>query len=120
MIRFNDVYDHADKGLQREENAIIGSNDRSKLIEEVFIDTTDDVILDFIEGAVIEGTEEFTEQIIFQAGITLWENTFELRRLFLDEFHGMIDRLANLSVVGEIQKILIPCLFGKIDSTLSF
>jgi hypothetical protein len=32
----------------------------------------------------------------------------------------MIDRLANLSVVGEIQKILIPCLFGKIDSALGF
>ena len=32
----------------------------------------------------------------------------------------MIDRLANLSVVGEIQKILIPCLFGKIDCTFCF
>lgn len=71
MVRLNDIHDHADKGLRRKEHAVIGCNDRCELIEEVFIDTTDDVILDFIEGAVIEDTEELTEQIILQAGIAL-------------------------------------------------
>ena len=71
VVRLNDVHDHTDKGLRCEEHTIIRGNNRRKLIEKVFIDTTDDVILDFIEGAVIEDTEELTEQIIFQAGITL-------------------------------------------------
>ena len=62
--RFNDVHNHADKRLGCKEHTVVRCHGRSKLIEEVFVDTPDDVILNVVQSAVIEDAEQFPQEII--------------------------------------------------------
>ena len=69
MCGFNDVYDHSNKGFRCEENTVVRRHHRSKFVEEIFVNPADNIVLNFIERAVVEDTEEFAQKFVLQNGV---------------------------------------------------
>ena len=54
----DDVHDHADERLGREEDAVVAGHRRGELAEEVLVDAADDVVALLIEGGVVEDADD--------------------------------------------------------------
>ena len=120
MTWFKDIDNHSHEGFWCEEHTIIRCNSRCKFIEEVFIDTTDDVVFHFIECAVIENTQKFTQQVILENSIILWQNTTKLCGLSLNQLHCFINCFSDICFIREVYEVVITCFFGEKDSTFTF
>lgn len=53
----DDVHNHAHQRFGREENAVIRGHRRGKLVEKVLINAPDDVVLNVVQGAVVEDAQ---------------------------------------------------------------
>ena len=58
--------------------------------------------------------DQFTKPLLTQIGIgvNLGQNAFEWRIDFLDGFHGLVNELADLRLLGPILKELPACFLG--------
>lgn len=84
MGRFDNIDNHTYQRFRREENTVIRCHSRSKFVEEVLVDTSDNVVLHFVERAVIENSKKLTKKIVLEDSVILRQNTLELRGLGFD------------------------------------
>ena len=117
VSRLDDVDDHTNEGFRREENAVVGSHHGSKFVEEVFVNSSDDIILNLIERAIVEDSEKITEKTVLQNSVVLGENTFKLSGLLLDQLYRVVDGFAHICIIRKIQKIIIASFFGQENCT---
>ena len=78
VSRLDDVDDHTNERLGREENTIVSRNHGSKFVEEVFVNSSDDIVLNLIKRTIVEDTEKITKKAVFQNSVVLWEDPLEL------------------------------------------
>ena len=76
--RLDDINDHTNQRLRSEENAVVSRNHGGKFVEEVFVNSSDNIILNLIECAIVKDTEKITEKAVFEDGVVLGKNTLEL------------------------------------------
>ena len=110
----------SDNGWDTEKEQFFLRDVLGEFVEEVFVNSSDNIVLNLIECAIVEDTEKITEKAIFQNGVVLGENTLELCGLLLNQLYCVIDSFAHVCIVGQIQKVIIACFFGKEDRTLRF
>ena len=93
--RLQHIDDHLDQRFGREEHAIVLGDVLSEFIEEVFIDTADDITAHFVQRAIVEDTKKFCQQFVREHGVILGQHAGELLRLGLHQLHGVVDYFAK-------------------------
>ena len=106
-LGFQHVDDHFYQRFGREKHTVIRGDVLGKFIEEVFVDTPDNIAADFVERAVIENAEQLGENFVGEIGIGFRQHTGELLALFLDQGHGIVHHFAE-AVHGVSVFILDP------------
>ena len=93
--RLQHIDDHLDQRFGREEHAIVLGDVLSEFIEEVFIDTADDIAAHFVQCAIVEDAKKFCQQFVREHGVILGQHAGELLRLGLHQLHGVVDYFAK-------------------------
>ena len=83
-FRLQNIDDHFYKRLRREKHAVIGRDILCKLIEEVFVDSADNVAADIIQRAVVKNTQQLRQQLVRKIGIAFRQYTCKLFALILN------------------------------------
>ena len=131
-FRLQNIDDHFYKRLRREKHTVIGRDILCKLIEEVFVNSADNVAADIIQCAVVKNAQQLCQQLVRKIGIAFRQHTCKLFALILYQLHRIVDDFAEAihlvsvtafqircrDIFGEIHKVIILCFLGKIQCAL--
>ena len=113
----DDVHNHAHQRFGREENAVIRGHRRGKLVEKVLINAPDDVVLNVVQGAVVEDAQQFPQEFVLERRVGLGQHAAQLRAFCFYQRHGAVDLFADVDFTRfQVQQIFIACFFRQKDS----
>ena len=90
---FQHIDNHFDQRFGGKEHAVILRNVLGKLIEEVFVNAANDIPAHFIQGIIVENSQQLSQQFIREHGVVLGQHAGQLFRLGFYQLHGVVDHL---------------------------
>ena len=108
----DDVHDHADEGLGREEDAVIAGHGGCELAQEVLVDAADDVIALFVERLMVEDTQRVAQKVAAEVIVGFGQDARKLRVLPLESPHSVVHLGGDVRfALGKVQQVVVASLF---------
>ena len=92
---FQHVDDHLDQRLGREEHTVVRGDVLGEFIEEILVDTADDVAAHRVQRVVVENAQELGEKLVREHGVVFGKHASELFALLFHQIHGVVHHFAK-------------------------
>jgi hypothetical protein len=120
MIRFDHIDNHANDGWWREVLAAFLCAGHGKFVQEIFVDTPENITGSTTEGVTVEYAHQIPQQVRIKLSVFLGQSSFKHIDLVFNQLHGIYDSLADILIFGQIHKVIVLSFFGKIDRGFAF
>ena len=104
MVGFEDLDDQFDDRGRGEELPAFSSLGEGELAEEVLVDEPEPVSLDRF-GEIPQHPEEFDQDPAFDGRVVMGKYAVEPRIVSLDGFHGVVDGLAEVGPLRQLDEV---------------
>ena len=115
---FEDLHDEPHDRGGGEELAALLAFGEGELAEEVLVDEPEPVALDRSRQRPQE-PHQLAEDVSGNAGIVLRQHAPEIRVVDLDAAHGLVQGLADVGILGQVEQRLEPGLLGQVQRAYS-
>ena len=114
MERLNDFDNKSDDRTRGEELATLLSFRAGELAEEIFVDPSESIVFETL-GNLGDFLEQLFEQSAVENLIGARQHAGELRVVLLNVRHRLVDRLADVAALGQIQQMIVARVGSEID-----
>src|SRR5439155_16685509 len=124
-VRLYDLDHQAHHAARREELATFVSFTASKLTEEIFVNLSQQ-----ITASIRWDIGEVFQQIVWDSSsfwvarqfeiLILRQNAFQLRFVFLNVLHRLLQRFGDVFALRQVQQIIIASMIGQVEPTLLY